>query len=688
MELKTLCWHKTYLFIFLSIFSLSASDILVIIPCHSLHAKHLKELLFSLEKQTLLPKKIVISISNSTDESDFMGEELSQLSWPFNLKIVSTAKSCRPGDNKNIAVSHLKNENDDSIVIVQDADDLSHRQRFEIVNYFFETYDCDHLMHTYSADELIGADLSFDEITYCFFDAWKPNGFKKKFKVKKLDITHGEIAFRKKIAQEHKWTSKFSGEDQQFNEKIYNDEKFKKVIINCPLVQYRHELSTSPEIWKQLGLRETVVGEVLFQDNLFKIIPGKKLPMNWSSFSPLESYQPTYGVVSTPNAGTPGALYISCGDHLSINGSWKTEVSFVFPENWYRFECQFHTTNVPWSHRQVLVRLNWLDKGGQCIGQPEYVPVIAEEGLKEGWVKAAATYQPPSGTTSVRIDLCLNHAPGGTVYWDEISFKQVSKRLPRLVKIGTTNYRSTGGPTNLSVAQQFRKVVEEAGNKGCDILLLGEAITQLARSHIPIVDKTETIPGELTEYFGVFAKKHSMYIILGIIENDNGTLYNTIVLLDRKGLVAGKYRKVFLPVETVEEGVTCGDKYPIFETDFGKIGLLSCYDMQFPEPTRAFTLQGAEIVFWQNWGNTFPAFARAIENQIYIVTAGYDKPTNIIDTQGRVVVEAKKKNSLIVSDIDLNQISESRVRQYLFHELHPEATASPCDHEFLSPYSE
>ena len=74
-------------------------------------------------------------------------------------------------------------------------------------------------------------------------------------------------------------------------------------------------------------------------------------------------------------------------------------------------------------------------------------------------------------------------------------------------------------------------------------------------------------------------------------------IYNTAILLDRSGKVAGKYRKIHLPREEWKDGITPGDSYPVFQADFGTIAIQICYDWFFPEPTAIFALQGAEIVF-------------------------------------------------------------------------------------------
>ena len=88
-----------------------------------------------------------------------------------------------------------------------------------------------------------------------------------------------------------------------------------------------------------------------------------------------------------------------------------------------------------------------------------------------------------------------------------------------------------------------------------------------------------------------------MYIVAGLTERDGRAVYNTAVLIDRHGSVAGEYRKVYLPREEIEGGLTPGQALPVFETDFGRIGMMICWDSEYVDPARALALRGAEIVF-------------------------------------------------------------------------------------------
>ena len=133
-------------------------------------------------------------------------------------------------------------------------------------------------------------------------------------------------------------------------------------------------------------------------------------------------------------------------------------------------------------------------------------------------------------------------------------------------------------------------------------------------------------------------------------------MYNTAVLMGRDGKLAGKYRKASLPREEIEGGITPGDNFPVFDTDFGKIGMMICWDVFFPEPARALSSKGAEIIFMPIWGGDLTlSKARAIENQIYLVSSTYDMKTGVFDKKGELIVEGTEENPVAVVDVDLNQ---------------------------------
>ena len=161
-----------------------------------------------------------------------------------------------------------------------------------------------------------------------------------------------------------------------------------------------------------------------------------------------------------------------------------------------------------------------------------------------------------------------------------------------------------------------------AGENGVDIACLPEEFAGT---------KAEPIPGPTTEAVAKLAKQYNMYVICPIREQAANEQYNTSVLFDRKGRVAGHYRKVFV---FWGEGLHCSrEGVKVFETDFGRIGILTCFDLNFAELWHECDAQDVDIVFWPSaYGGGSPLNAYAILYHYYVVPVGAG---NIIDITGK-----------------------------------------------------
>jgi len=194
---------------------------------------------------------------------------------------------------------------------------------------------------------------------------------------------------------------------------------------------------------------------------------------------------------------------------------------------------------------------------------------------------------------------------------------------------------------------------------------LPEAIT-IVGTNKTVVDCAEPIPGPATERLGRAAKQNHLWVVVGLTERDGGQIYNTAVLLNRDGKIAGKYRKIHLPREEWREGVVPGREYPVFQTDFGTVAIQVCYDWFIPELGTVFGLRGAEIVFAPTWGTTFAdrdgkvegetVFrVRARDNGFYLVPSVYDGNSLIINPVGTILASSNGREGVFWSEVDLNQ---------------------------------
>ncbi len=147
------------------------------------------------------------------------------------------------------------------------------------------------------------------------------------------------------------------------------------------------------------------------------------------------------------------------------------------------------------------------------------------------------------------------------------------------------NFRPDRTASAAESVERFAALIDAAVPPGTDVILLPEGITVVGTGKT-YAEVAESVPGPSTERLGQLARKHKAWLAAGIYEREGKVLYNTSVLLDREGRVAGKYRKVYLPREELERGLTPGNEYPVFQTDFGTVGMMICYDVFFPDPAR------------------------------------------------------------------------------------------------------
>jgi predicted amidohydrolase len=394
--------------------------------------------------------------------------------------------------------------------------------------------------------------------------------------------------------------------------------------------------------------------KVLYQSDSFLAGNDGKVP-GWELWSQRPETRPTFFSTEFPSLGGSGSLGISGASKNSAHGCWLKTVEGITPNYYYHIEAFFRVLSVPYPRQQVIARLDWRRADGGRAGQPEYVP----DGKTTGdWQKVSGTFQAPEKATSVNIELFLSYCPQGTVWWDAISLSQVPEPPKRMVRVATVNCYPRDKAAPIEAVEDFCRLVDQAGDQSCDIICLGEGINLVGVRGKAYPDIAEPIPGPTTIKLGELAKKHGMYIVAALGELENHAIYNTAVLIDRQGRVAGKYRKVQLPREEIEAGVTPGKSLPVFDTDFGRIGMMICWDVQYVEPARALAAQGAEIIFLPIWGgNSVLMKARPIENQLYLVSCAYSSGISsaIYDPTGEIIAEAEERPSFVFADIDLNK---------------------------------
>lgn len=248
-------------------------------------------------------------------------------------------------------------------------------------------------------------------------------------------------------------------------------------------------------------------------------------------------------------------------------------------------------------------------------------------------------------------------------------------------------------PTVADKMENVRTVkiyLEKIKDENPDFVILPEMFCcPYQTENFPIYAEKEG--GPVWQQLSGYAKQYGIYLIGGSMpEKDaEGNVYNTSYIFDREGKQIGKHRKVHLFDIDVKGGqtfkesdtLTAGDSDTVFDTEFGKIGVMLCFDIRFPELSRMMVNDGAKVIFVPAAFNmtTGPAHwelsfrTRALDNQIYMVgcapardvSAGYISwgHSIVTDPWGRVIGMLDENEGILLAELDMDY--EEQVREEL-----------------------
>ena len=397
-------------------------------------------------------------------------------------------------------------------------------------------------------------------------------------------------------------------------------------------------------------------------------------PGGWTAASPREEIRPSFRFDTAGGPDKTGSLVIEHDDREGLDGYFRKEFEVEGGRS-YEFGALRKVDNVESTRRSALVRILWQDSDGQMVSAdvpawqvkqlghtPTAEPNHPVDGAIDelGWTTVTGLYRAPSKATRAIVELHLQWAPDGKIEWSKVDFKQCKPVPKRPVTLATIHFRPSGKSPRAS-CEEYEKLIANAAKQHADLVVLGETIPSVGVKRAPH-ELAEAVPGPTTDYFGRLAKKNHTHIVLSLYEREAHLVYNTAVLIDAEGELIGKYRKVCLPHGEVEKGIAPGKEYPVFQTTFGKVGLMVCYDGFFPEVARELSNRGAEVIAWPVWGcNPLLAQARACENHVYVVSSTFMESDQnwmnsaIYDQTGEPIATASDWGTVAVAEVDLNQ---------------------------------
>lgn len=211
----------------------------VLVPCAGAHVARLPELIAALRSQTRPPDEIIVAVS---------GCKVSDLKR-LDVDLVYSANQFSAGANRNRAGAVARGD----IFIYQDADDLPHPQRVEIIATLFEGYAIDHLMHYFYYREGSPSQFSLKEAA-TRSEYYGELMREARYRTGLVEyVTNGNVAVSRALARAVPWPEHFKvGEDQQFNRAVYARTK-RTVVTPLPLITYRQKFSTFRRTRRQRG---------------------------------------------------------------------------------------------------------------------------------------------------------------------------------------------------------------------------------------------------------------------------------------------------------------------------------------------------------------------------------------------------------------------------------------------------
>lgn len=228
----------------------------VAIPCYYKHFKYLPDLLQSIKNQTILPEKVVISLSQVEYLTQVEIDNLEADPWPFEIEIIRREGIFMEGANRSTAVLHCTSD----IVLCIDADDIPHPQRIEAVLQLFEIMPNAQMVlcgHAYPSQEYINVEkaipiIAADDYKIKRFELSQKH-WQRIYTLKDLQnwssgIHNGSPSIRRSVMNKgYRWTDLKNGADQEFNNSILKD-NHESFLIKLPLILYYNGRSSGKDV--------------------------------------------------------------------------------------------------------------------------------------------------------------------------------------------------------------------------------------------------------------------------------------------------------------------------------------------------------------------------------------------------------------------------------------------------------
>lgn len=235
-------------------------------------------------------------------------------------------------------------------------------------------------------------------------------------------------------------------------------------------------------------------------------------------------------------------------------------------------------------------------------------------------------------------------------------------RIVRIVTTSLATLEDTAPPFNLrhpdpsDNLKRGLSLLEAAGEQGADLACLPEGFMAAGLPLERVSSLAQPIPGPAFDAVAERAARYNMYVVAGFYASLRDRIYNVAALIDRQGHLVGTYAKSYPTEQEINCGVTPGAEAVVLETDFGRLGLAVCFDLNWPALWAELARKGAELVCWISaYEGGFPLQANAWLHQYPIVTSVWPYHARVIDKTGRILASTSRWGRIACCDLNLDK---------------------------------
>lgn len=216
--------------------------------------------------------------------------------------------------------------------------------------------------------------------------------------------------------------------------------------------------------------------------------------------------------------------------------------------------------------------------------------------------------------------------------------------MSRFATISLVNFSTlpSDEPARLEkTLQRMCANIAEAAREQSDLVAFPEICNRLDASDP--WSASEPLDGPTVTALSQAARQHNLYVVCPLLTSENGRRYNSAVLIGREGEIVGVYHKNFPTHSELEQDITPGTETPVFQTDFGRVGICICFDLNYWEVGSGLSANGAELVIWPSmWAGARMLSKWAMEFGFYLA-AVYKGQSTFVDVAGREILSVKRE---------------------------------------------